>query len=61
MYKIRLINGEDKLIANDYNTFPLLQLEPKQKIKLPAILLVLVIVQILKLYEVNTQEMKIFL
>lgn len=51
MYKIRLTNGEDKLITNDYNTFPLLQLEPKQKIKLPAILLVLVIVQILELYE----------
>lgn len=53
MYKIRLGNGEDKIISNDYNTFPLLKLELKEKTKPPAVLLDLVIIQILKLYKIK--------
>lgn len=44
MYKIRLGNGEDKIIFNDYNIFLLFKFELKEKIKLLVVFLDLVII-----------------
>jgi len=54
----RLGNGEDKTIFNDYNTFPLLKLELKQKTKPPSVLVDLVIIQILKFYKILSKNLR---